>query len=129
MNRALLFLFCALIMIVACTKDDPSQSVEDTSSKEKAPYFYVKYHGDYWHTTNFDATVKMKIKNAVGKYDTYDIGSRDVIIGPVSVGFIAEMVIDAPSDGGINGYLSIARNSDFYYRPYGEFANSKKQEK
>lgn len=129
MNRILLSLFCALTMIVACTKDDPSQSVGGTSSKDNSPYFFVKYHGDYWHTTNFNATVKMKIKNAAGEYETYDIGSRDIIIGPVSVGFIAEMIIDAPSDGGIDGYLSIARNSDFIFIPYGEFANSKKQER
>ena len=59
---------------------------------------------------------------------SYTIGSRDVIIGPVYAGFTAKMTVSAPYDGGNDGRISIARNSDYLFTTSVSFANSKKAE-
>lgn len=123
--RLFAFLCIALLAIVGCKKDDPATEKEEQETK---PYFYVKYHGDHWATVKFDKLSTMIITDADGKEKSYQIGSRDVVIGPVYEGFTAKMTITAPYDGGNGGSISIARNSDFYFITYDEFSNAKDEE-
>ena len=118
-------LFSILVLValfVGCKGGD------DSIDGPKEPYFYVKYHGDHWATVDFNKTCTMTITDENNKEVSYTIGSRDVIIGPVYAGFTAKMTISAPYDGGNDGRISIARNSDHLFMTYASFANSKKAE-
>ena len=114
-----------VVLFVGCKGDDESIDVPNVP---KEPYFYVKYHGDHWATVDFNKTCTMTITDENNQEVSYSIGSRDVIIGPVHAGFTAKMTVSAPYDGGNNGSISIARNSDHLFMTYASFANSKKTE-
>lgn len=111
-----------VVLFVGCKGDD------DSIGEPKKPYFYVQYHSDHWATVDFNKTCTMTITDENKQEVSYTIGSRDVIIGPVYSGFTAKMTVSAPYDGGNNGRISIARNSDYLFMTYASFANSKKAE-
>ena len=120
-----------LISILAITFAVFLEGCKENSSVDEPekPFFYVKYHGDHWATVDFNKTCTMTITNEKGQDVSYSIGSRDVVIGPVYAGFTAKMTISAPHDGGNNGSICIARNSDhLIVYEYASFANSKKAE-
>lgn len=122
--KKLLSILALGVLFTGCKSDDDTYDVP-----QKKPYFYVKYHGDHWATVDFNKTCTMTITNESGQEVSYTIGSRDVIIGPVYAGFTAKMTISAPYDGGNNGSICIARNSDrLIVYEYASFANSKKSE-
>lgn len=126
-NNTLFCILLAMILCVAGCKKDHNISDPNNGSVNKA-FFYVKYHGDHWATVNFDKYSTMTITNEKGEQQSYSIGSRDVVIGPVYAGFKATLTISTPYDGGNNGSISIARNSDHLFINYGSFANSKQTE-
>jgi len=107
------------ILFVGCKGDPSLEGPKETS-------FYVRYHG--YHRTEDDSgkTCTMTITDENGKDVSYAIGSQEVVIGPVLVGFTAKMTISAPSDGENNGSICVARISD---KPavyeYASFTNSK----
>ena len=119
-------LFCLLLTLAICFTGCKKNSI--VGEPNNKPYFYVKYHGDHWATVKFDKYSTMTITDEKGEQKSYSIGRRDVIIGPVYVGFKASLTISAPYDGGNDGSISIARNSDFYFTNYGSFANAKDEE-
>lgn len=98
-------------------------------NNDSKPYFYVRYYGNHWATVKFDKFSTMTITDKNGEEVSYEIGSREVIVGPVYAGFTAKMTISAPYDGGNNGSISISRNSDHIFgSTYASFANSKQEE-
>ena len=122
--KKLVSLMMFVVLLVGCKGDE-----ENIIDGPKEPYFYVKYHGDHWATVDFNKTCTMTITNESGQEVSYTIGSRDVIIGPVYAGFTAKMTISAPYDGGNNGSICIARNTDrLIVFEYASFANSNKAE-
>lgn len=111
-----------VVLLVGCKGDD------DSLDGPKKPYFYVQYHADHWATVDFNKTCTMTITDENGQNVSYTIGSRNVVIGPVYAGFTAKMTVSVPYDGGNNGSISIARNSDYLFLTYASFANSKNTE-
>ena len=117
--------FCPFLVILVCF----FASCKDSSTGEPHnPYFYVQYNADLWATVDFNKSCIMTIADENGKEVKYTIGSRDVIIGPVYVGYTAKMTVSSPYDGGNNGRISIARNSDKLFTTYASFANSQNAE-
>ena len=119
-------LFYLLLTLTICLNGCKKDSIVDEPKNK--PYFYVRYHGDHWATVNFNKYSTMTITDENGERKSYSVGSRDVIIGPVYVGFKATLTISAPYDGGNDGSIGIARNSDYLFINYGSFANAKDEE-
>lgn len=114
-----------VVLLASCKGGD------DSIDGPKEPFFYVEYYGNHWAAVNFKQTCTMTITDENGQKVNYTLsnGSRKVIIGPVYAGFTARMTISAPQDGGTDGSIRIARNSDhLIVHEYASFSNSKKTE-
>lgn len=123
--KKLLSLLVLVVLFTGCKGDDDTSVVPP-----KKTYFYVEYYGSHWAAVNFNQTCTMTIIDENGQKASYTLsnGSRKVVVGPVYAGFKASLTISAPQDGGTDGRISIARNNDHYFTPYGSFSNAKKTE-
>ena len=123
--KKLVSILMLVVLLVGCKGDD-----DTFGEPKKGPYFYVEYWGNHWAAVNFNQTCTMTILDENGQKVNYTLsnGSRKVIVGPVYAGFKASLTISAPQDGGTDGRISIARNNDHYFTPYGSFSNAKKTE-
>ena len=83
-NNIVYYLLTLAMFIVGCHKDSTFDGPK--IEVDNKPYFYVRYHGDHWATVQHDKHSTMTITDENGQQQSYSIGSRDVIIGPVYAG-------------------------------------------
>lgn len=118
--RLFALLCVALLAVVGCKKDDSENEALNGN------YFYVKYTG---HCSAFSLTrqATMIITNKEGKEERYQIGDKEVKIGPVHVGFEARLHILNPDGGMISGRIEVSRNSDSKFKEYVNFSSSESE--
>lgn len=117
MFRLFALLCVALLAVVGCKKDDLADE------KLNGTFFYVKYSG---HCSAFSVTrqATMIITNKEGKEERYQIGDKEVTVGPVHVGFEARLHIINPDGGMFSGRIEVSRNSDSKFKDCVNFNSS-----
>lgn len=115
--RLFALLCVALLAVVGCEKDNSENEALNGN------YFYVKYTGHY-HGFNITKQATMVINNKEGKEERFQIGDKEVKIGPVHVGFEARLHIINSDGGMISGRIEVSRNSDSKFKEFVNFSSS-----
>jgi hypothetical protein len=66
----------------------------------------------------------MIITNKEGREERYQIGDKEVTVGPVHVGFEARLHIINPDGGMFSGRIEVSRNSDSKFKDCVNFNSS-----